>query len=321
MTEPVPRSPAIDPGLGYRFAVLNAVISGFAVFINSAGVKTFSDSTVYTTLKNGVVGVCILIPFLFMGAVRREVRVLDRGQWRLLILIAFVAGSVAYALDFRGLQLSTPATAALIDHMQFLFVAACAALVLHERISRTVLIALLVLAAGLMLGVHLQTVRLDAGVPFLIAGTLLFAVGAVLMKMALETISVATVMAVKMTLGSALLFVYVVLTGRLSVVVHLSALQWGFAVVTGFILLAFTLTEILGLRHASATGVTAISAGAPIITVLLAFASRRVAVDPLQLLGLGAVLAAVLTIYAVGCNEERRASKTARRLAETAHVR
>ncbi len=111
-----------------------------------------------------------------------------------------------------------------------------------------------------------------------------------------------------MTLGSALLFAYLAVTGRLGVVPHLSPTQWGFVLVTGLLLLAFTLTETAGLRYASATGVTAISAGSPIVTTLLVVVTPQVPVPPLQLFGLGMVLAAVLTIYSVGRTEELRAA-------------
>jgi drug/metabolite transporter (DMT)-like permease len=298
----------LNPRLGYQFAALNAAISGFAIFVNSLGVKTFADSTLYTTLKNGVVGVTMVLPFFLVGARRRELARLSRRQWCLLVLIALVAGSVAYALDFQGLQISTPATAAVITHAQFLLVAAFAALLLHERFGRTILLALLVLSGGLALGLGLHTIRLDAGVPFLVTGTLLFSMGAILIKAALRTISIATVVAIKMTLGSALLFAYLAVTGRLGVVPHLSPTQWGFVLVTGLLLLAFTLTETAGLRYASATGVTAISAGSPIVTTLLVVVTRQVPVPPLQLFGLGMVLAAVLTIYSVGRTEELRAA-------------
>jgi drug/metabolite transporter (DMT)-like permease len=163
-----------------------------------------------------------------------------------------------------------------------------------------------VLAGGLLIGTQLHTVRYDDGVPFLVGGTLLFAVGAVLMKLVLRSVSVALVMTMKMTLGSALLLGYVGLTGRLGMAWHLSTSQWAFALVTGLILLAFTLSEIQGLRHASATGVMAVSAGAPIVTVLLTVAGGRTLVDPRQLLGLGMVLGAVLTVYAIGRRDEGR---------------
>jgi len=300
-------APYADPRLGYQFAALNAFISGCAIFINSVGVRTFADSTLYTTLKNGVVGAAVLVPLLVNAAHRRELAALGRRDWGLLALVALVAGSAAYGLDFRGLQLSTAATAAVIDHTQFLLVAALAAVLLGERPGGAVVCALGVLACGLALGVRIGAVRMDAGVPFLVSSTVLFALGAVIMKAALRTISVAVVVAVKMTLGSALLFAYVAVTGRLGAVAHLSSVQWGFVVVTGLVLLGFTLTELWGLRHASATGVVAISAGAPIITTLLVAATRRAPLTPVQLLGLGMVLVAVLTIYTVGSVREARA--------------
>jgi hypothetical protein len=60
--EPV-RKPA-NPRVGYYFAALNALISGVAIYVNSIGVKTFSDSTLYTALKNAVVGIAVLIPLV-----------------------------------------------------------------------------------------------------------------------------------------------------------------------------------------------------------------------------------------------------------------
>ncbi|HET7265861.1 MAG TPA: EamA family transporter [bacterium] len=295
-----------DPRLGYQFAALNAVISGFAVYVNNVGVRMFADSTLYTALKNGVVAVAVVLPFLVSRSRRAELARLNGAQWSLLVLIALVAGSLAYGVDFRGRQISTATTAAVIGHAQFLLVAALAAAFLGERFPRTVPVALAVLAAGLTLGVRVHDVRLDAGVPLLAAGTVLFAVGAVLIKVALRTVSVATVVAVKMALGAALLFAYLAATGGLAAAAHLSRLQWGFVLVTGLILLAFTLTAVAGLRHASATGVAAISAGAPIVTAALVATTRRLPIHAEQLLGFGLVLAALLTVYGVGAAEEGR---------------
>lgn len=299
---------ARDPRVGYRLAALNAVISGFAVFLNSLGVKMFADSTLYTALKNGVVALLVLLPFLASAARRQDLVRLTRREWSLLVLIALIAGSLAYGLDFRGRQISTATTAAVIGHAQFLIVALAAAVFLRERFPRTVPAALLVLAAGLALGLRVHDVRLDAGVLWLTAGTLLFAAGAVLIKVALRTVPVAAVVGVKMVLGAVLLLGYVAATGGLSSIFRLSALQWGFVVVTGLILLAFTLTAIGGLHHASATGVTAVSAGAPVVTAALVAVTRRIPIHPAQLLSLGLVLTGVFTVYVAGYAEERRAA-------------
>ena len=48
--------------LGYLFAAAAACISGVSVFVNSLGVRTFADPVVYTALKDGLVGLVLLVP-------------------------------------------------------------------------------------------------------------------------------------------------------------------------------------------------------------------------------------------------------------------
>lgn len=294
----------MDPRVGYYFAALNAIISGFAIYINSLGVKMFHSSTLYTTMKNGVVGLALLLPFFFIRANRDELRRLTPRQWGLLGLIAVTGGSVSYALTFRGLQLATPVTAALIDHTQFLMVAVLAALFLRERFGPWVWVALAVLFVGLSLGLQVSQVRWDAGAPFLIGGTLLFAVDFIIIKYTLKDVSTWTVMLFKMGVGVIILAALVGASGAFSEVGALNRTQWGFVIVTGLILLAFTITSIMGLRHASATGVTAISAASPIITTLLVVASTHARVAPVRLLGLGLILAAAVVIFTLARRRE-----------------
>lgn len=303
---PSPRKP-VNPRIGYTFAVLNAIISGVAIYVNSMGVKTFSDSTLYTALKNAVVGIAVLIPLLVLASSRTEFRRLNKQQWGLLLVVALIGGSLAYALDFRGLQISTPVTAALVDHTQFLYVALFAAVLLRERFGPAIWLALIVLFVGLSFGVKVNAVRWDAGVVFLLIATLLFALDFVVIKYLLRSVSMLTVMIFKMTLGSALLLGYVAASGHLSAMRHLSSTQWGFVLVTGLILLAFTITSIMGLRHASATAVIAIGAGSPIITTLLVVAARHSRLAPSTLFGLALILVAILIIFTVGRRQELRA--------------
>ncbi len=298
---------AADPRLGYSLAALNMVISGVAIYVNSIGVRMFSDSTLYTALKNSVVGLALLLPFVFSGRSRADWRRLGAREWLLLIVVALIGGSVSYALYFRGLQLTTPVTASLVDHTQFLFVALFAALLLGERFSPAIWAALGVLLAGLTLGIGAGAVRLDAGLPFVAAATLLWAADFVLMKYLLRSVAALTVMTFKMTFGSLLLFLFVAATGRAGAIGQLSLLQWGFVCITGLILLAFSVTSVLGLRHASATATTAIPAGSPIITTALVIISRQVAIPPWRWLGLSLALLAVLTIFILGRRQEQNA--------------
>ena len=295
------------PTRGYLFAVINMLVSGVAIYVNGIGVKMFSDSTLYTALKNGVVGIVLLAILSLTPRGRPATARISGRQWLLLLCVALIGGSIPYALYFRGLQLSTPVTASLIDHTQFLLVGVFAAVFLRERLGAGVWIALGVLLAGLSVGVAVSAVRIDAGAVFLAAGTVLFAVDFVLMKHLLRSVPPRLVMAAKMSLGSALLLGWVALTGHLGAVTTLSLIQWGFVLVTGAILLVFTLTSVYALRHASATAATAIPAGAPIVTTLLTVAARGASVPPVRWLGLGLVLAAVVVVIVLGGRREARA--------------
>lgn len=296
------------PRLGYFYAGLNAVISGFAIYINSLGVHLFKDATLYTTLKNAVVGVALLIPVLLLTQQRAELGRLTRRQWGYLLLLAVIGGSVSYALYFRGLQLATAVSGSLIYHAQFLVVAVLAVFLLRERIGPLLWVALITLLVGTSLGVNLHAVRWDQGAMLVLLATLLFAGGVVLAKYLLRELSTLTVMAAKMSIGSALLVAYVAATGRLGAVAHLSTVQWAYALGTGLILLAFTVTAFLALRYASATAATAIPAASPIITTLLVvLGSQRIKLAPIDGLGLALMLLAVAAIYVVGQRAETSA--------------
>ncbi len=302
-----PQRRTINPRVGYTFAVLNAIISGFAIYINSIGVKLFHSSTLYTTLKNSVVGLALLIPFFFIQRNREQLRRLTRKQWMLLGLIALTGGSISYALSFRGMQIATPVTSALVDHTQFLMVGLLAALFLRERFGPAVWLALGVLFVGLTLGIQVNQVRIDAGLPYLVGGTLLTALDFVIIKYALRDVATWTVMLFKMTVGAVILVALTASTGAFAEVRTLSMTQWGFVVVTGLILLAFTITAIMGLRHASATGVTAISAASPIITTLLVVTFQHTPIPSIRLLGLGLILVAAIVIATMAQRQETRA--------------
>jgi len=297
---------------GYYYAGLNAVISGFAVFINSYGVKLFSDSTLYTTLKNAVVGIALLIPLVMFSSRRAEWGKLRPKQWALLLLLAVIGGSVPYALFFRGLQLTTPVTSSLINHAQFLIVALLAILLLGERIGPLMWGALLLLLVGTTLGLNIQAVRWNEGASLVALSTLLFATAVVLAKFLLRDLSTQTVMTAKMSIGSLFLLGYVAYTGRLGAVATLSLTQWAFVLGTGLILLAFTVTAFLALRYTTATAATAIPAAAPLITTALVVATplitaalgigvqQQIKLAPMDQLGLTLTAIALIAIIALG---------------------
>jgi drug/metabolite transporter (DMT)-like permease len=295
-----------DPRIGYYFAGLNAIISGFAIYINSLGVSLFKDSTLYTTLKNAVVGVALLLPVVLLTSRRAEWKRLSVRQWGYLLLLAVVGGSVPYLLFFRGLQLSTPVTSSLLNHAQFLLVAVLAFFLLRERHSVLIWLALVVLLVGTVWGINMVRVQWSQGDTLVALSTALFAAGVILAKYLLRELSTLTVMTAKMSIGSLFLFIYLGATGRLGAIATLSGQQWRFVLLTGLILLAFTVTAFLALRFASATVATAIPAASPLITTALVVLAPQHGLKPSPAFGLALMVIAVALIVNVGVRQEGR---------------
>jgi drug/metabolite transporter (DMT)-like permease len=301
-----------NPRLGYMFAALNAVISGLAIFVNTYGVKLFTDSSLYTAMKNGVVGVALLVPIVLFTTQRAEIRRLRGRHWGLLALLAIIGGSLPYILTFRGFQLSTPTTNALLSHLNFVFVATLAAVFLREHAGWLVWGALAVLLIGASWGLNLHAVSLNEGGWLILASALFFAIASILMKSLLKDLSPALVMSAKMSLGSLLLFGYAGASGHLGQITYLTGQQWLFVLGTGVILLAFTVTAVLALKYCSATAATAIPAAAPIITTTLVVVSTQsLKLPQTTLIGLGIMLGATLAIVLFGLLRESQESQRA----------
>ncbi len=116
-----------------------------------------------------------------------------------------------------------------------------------------------------------------------------------------------------MTIGTAMLLVYVIAAGRLTPVTQLGGTQWGFVIVTGLALLLFTATTFTAIRHASVAAVLAIGTAAPIVTTLLqVVATGTLQLRVVDLLGLAVMLCAAIAIIVVGIRQDDRVSPAAR---------
>src|SRR5579859_746268 len=295
--------------LGYLFAVTAAVISGVSVYVNSLGVRAFSDPILYTTLKDGFVGLVLLVPLLFSASWRADYKRLDRKAWAWMVGLALTGGSVPFALFYCGLQLTTAATGALVNHFQFVLVALFAMTFLKERIRPAMWAGLIVLLFGTLLGTQLDALAWNTGAWLVAASTALFAVDFVIAKHLLRNLATLTVMTARMTLGTAMLFVYVVVTGRLIPLSELTETQWAFLVITGVLLLFFTTATFTAIRHASVSAVLAIGAAAPIVTtVLQVVGSGRAQFALTDLIGLAVTLLAAAAVIIVGVRQDARAA-------------
>jgi drug/metabolite transporter (DMT)-like permease len=298
-----------SPRLGYVFAGMAAAISGVSIYINSLGVRAFADPVLYTALKDGVVGLALLVPLAFSPGWRAEYGRLERKTWVWMVALALSGGSVPFALFYSGLQQTTAATGALINHFQFVLVALFAVSFLKERIRPAMWAGFAVLLLGTSLGTNLHAVDWNQGAWLVAASTVLFAIDFVIAKHLLRGLATLTVMTARMTIGTAMLFAYVIALGRLAPVSQLDRTQWGFVLVTGLFLLLFTATTFTAIRHASVSAVLAIGTAAPIITTLLqVIGNGRVELAGLDIAGLAVTLLAVVAIMAVGIHQDNRMS-------------
>jgi drug/metabolite transporter (DMT)-like permease len=286
---------------GYALAASSAAISGLAVYVNSLGVRMFADSTLYTTLKNAVVGIALVTPLLFIARRRHELARLSLGRWSLLIALALVSGSVPFLLFFRGLQLTNGVTGALLNHMQFVFVAIFAALALRERISPAMWAGLGALVVGTVIGTDVGAVRWNSGAVLVLASSVLFAAGFVLAKYLLRELSTLTVLIARMTMGAAALAAYAAATGHLQAVTQLGPGQWRFVLITAAILLAFSFTTFAAIRRVEVSAVMAVQMAAPAVTLLIQLVvAGRVSLPPVSALGLTVTMLAVALIVVAG---------------------
>lgn len=281
---------------GIRLALGAAIISGVSIFVNTYAVAAFPNATLFTTLKNVIVGVALV--GIVLVAMRPDVRRLAGRQWAGLAALGIVGGSVPFVLFFEGLaRAGSAADAAFIHKTLFIWVAMAAlAFLPRERIGAGQLGALGVLICAQLLLAAPTSAAFGAGELMVLAATLLWSAEIVIARRLLPSTSSAVAAAGRMGGGAIVLLGYAGATGQLSLA--LSPVQWGWLAVTAVLLLAFVSTWYAALERAPATAVTCVlTLGAPITAVLSLLAGRSAPSAP-QLAGYVLVILAVLAFVA-----------------------
>jgi drug/metabolite transporter (DMT)-like permease len=283
---------------GIALAVVTATISGFAVFINAYAVKRFDDATVYTTAKNAVAGlflVLLALAFLAPAERRGDERWVPRTRRNRLALVAVatVGGSVPFVLFFEGLSQASATQAAFIHKTLVVWVALLAVPLLSERLGPGHLAAIGLLIAGqaVLVG-EAGTIAFGTGEAMVLAATLLWAVEVVLVKWLLRSLASPTLAAARLGLGTLILLGYLLVSGRGDELAALSADQWAWALLTGAVLTGYVATWYAALARAQAVDVTAVLVFAVVITAVLDAGVHGIALDllGLGLIGLGVAL-------------------------------
>ena len=291
---------------GVGLAVVAAVISGFAIFVNGFAVKQLPDPAVYTTLKNGVAALGLLGVALLVVR-RSEVRALDRRLWAGMAFIGVIGGSIPFLLFFSGLAAASAPTAAFIQKTLFVWVALLAVPLLGERLGWFPIAAVGILLAGLVLVAPPVGVTWGPGETMIAAATLFWAVEVIVARrLLLRNVPSPVLGAARLGIGLIVLVGYLAVSGRLGIVAALSATQWLWALGTGILLAAYVGTWLAALRRAPASIVASVLVlGAPITAVIQSLANGVVPAPPV-LTGQALITMAVVVAAAFAVRAARR---------------
>jgi drug/metabolite transporter (DMT)-like permease len=321
---------------GIAWALLTAVISGVAVFLNSYGVRAAGNATVYTTAKNLVAALVLIgavavagwqskrrksaggqgaasaradiarlaaaeLPSAAAQLGPRRLR-LSPGQVAGLAVISVIGGSVPFVLFFEGLARTSATDAAFVQKTLLVWVALLAVPLLGERLGLAHLGAIALLLAGQVAAAGgLAGLRAGSGEALVLAATLLWSVEVILAKRLLSgpaALTSLTVGVARMGLGSVLLVAWVAVTGHFGSLTGLTGAAWGWVLLTGAILAAYVAAWFAALACAPAVDVTAVLVAGAIITALLSAVTTGATLPASELLGLALVAAgtALMTI-------------------------
>jgi len=283
---------------GLALALTAAVISGFAIYTNSYGVRAWGSASVYTTAKNLVAAVVLAVALAAVsrGEGRRMMTRLTPRQWSGLAAVAVIGGSVPFLLFFNGLARLSSSNAAFIQKTLVIWVALLAVPLLRERLSLWHVAAIGGLVWGqAILGGGLGGIGLGTGEVMIFAATLMWAAETIVARKLLQGLPALTVATARMGGGVVILIGYTLATAGWRPLAAAGWHQWSWALATGLILAAYVATWYAALARAGAIDVTALLVPGAIITALLQSGSTALAPQwpGLALVAAGGLLAAV----------------------------
>jgi len=255
---------------GIKLGLITAVLSGIAVFFNRFAVKAVGDALVFTTLKNLGVGI-VMMGILGRKIVKKkiELRKIEKKDWVKLVLIGIIGGSLPFYLFFKGLMMVNAVNAALIHKTLVLWAGLGAVLILKERVSWKQIGALgLIFGSNLIIG-GFEGFKLGRGEAMILGATMLWAVEQMIAKIVLKKVEVDMVMGARMILGSLILLIMSLITGKMDLILKLDLRQWGLVLITIGLLSGYVMSWYRALKSAPVILVATVLSLGTIVTNIL----------------------------------------------------
>jgi drug/metabolite transporter (DMT)-like permease len=271
---------------GVIFALITASISGVSIFYNKLIVVNGIDPLIFNILKNGAVAAVLSMLFLSFPN-RKKLHSLSINQWKKLILIGIVGGSIPFILFFEGLRSVSAINANLLHKTLFLWVAVFAVPFLGEKLNIWQVIGYLTLAwANLFLG-GLSGFSGSLGEIMILSATILWSAENIIAKIALKDTDPKIIAWGRMTIGVLILLIFAFAQNKLFLLTKITFAQLLATSGSIFLLTGYVLTWYKALKYAPATLVASILILAtPITNVLTAVFINHLPLPQPQLLNL-----------------------------------
>ncbi|MDO8555569.1 MAG: DMT family transporter [Nanoarchaeota archaeon] len=257
----------MDAKRGLLLVLGTAIISGISIYINKFSVTAIEPDT-FNFLKNITVALLILAT-LGITKEYKTFKTLTKKQWLTLVIIGFVGGAVPFLLFFKGLTMTSAAMGAFLHKTMFIYVAFLALFFLKEKINKKIILPAILLLIGNALLLKITNMSFGTGELLILAATLLWATENILSKKLLTDLPGNIVSFGRMFFGALFISIYLLATGKLTLITTLTGPQYLWIGFTALLLYLFVTSYYNGLKYINVTTATSILLlGSPITTLL-----------------------------------------------------
>ncbi len=259
---------------GVALALLTAITAGIATPANKWFLVSL-DPLLFTAIRSILCGIFFLaLSYWFWS--KEERKKSFAVSWNYLFAIAFIGGAIAFWLFFSGLKLTTAIRGTFLHKTLPLYVVVLSYFFLREKITRKHLIGigLMVLGTAAIYFTQISPSDLWAnpqlGDLMVLGAAALWGIETVLSKKAMiqgETnwmVSFA-----RMFFGGLILFGFMILLGKTSILLSLTAAQWFNILMSTFLLLLYVLFFYWSLQLINASKAAMYLLLAPVISLFI----------------------------------------------------
>lgn len=275
---------------GVKFALVTALISGLANFLNKEIIISGIDPVLLSALKNGLVG----IAFVGLALPLFKTQKLQKSDWLKFVLIAVVGGSFSFILFFKGLAISTAIKGSFIHKTLFIWAAIWSLFFLKEKFNKYQFVGLIIMAVSLLPLIKFKFFAWNRGEWMILAATLLWSVEVILVKRFLAKVDYRFLAASRMAFGAIIIFGFGFFSNSLSGIAELTLISWLKISIVSAFLFGYVLTWYRALSLAPASLVTSILTLAFPVTLIASNLEILSLPKPLDLLSMFLLAAGII---------------------------